>query len=191
MAGDKVKVAVLIASTREKRFAETPGKWIAGQIEARDDMALDVVDLAELGLIHVLDAERGPAEKEYARRMGEADAFVIVTPEYNHSFPAPVKQAIDLLKAEWVAKPVAFVAYGGISGGLRAVEQLRQVLAELHATTIRNTVSFHLARQQFDEQGAPKNDEVVSAASKVMLDELAWWATALREAKAKTPYPTA
>jgi hypothetical protein len=72
-----------------------------------------------------------------------ADAFVVVTPEYNHSYPASLKHAIDMAHGEWNTKPVAFVSYGGISGGLRAVEALRLVFAELHATTIRDTVSFH------------------------------------------------
>lgn len=189
MTDEKLRVAVVIASTRTNRFGETPGRWIADQVDARDDMVLDLVDLSELSLTHVLNAERTPDEVDYANRMGEADAFVIVTPEYNHSFPSSLKYAIDILKPQWQAKPVGFVSYGGISGGLRAVEQLRLVFAEVYAMTIRNTVSFHIARQRFDESGQPKDAEAVSAAATVMLNELAWWAKALRDARSKTPYP--
>jgi NAD(P)H-dependent FMN reductase len=80
---------------------------------------------------------------------------VVVTPEYNHGYTAALKQLIDAVKAEWVAKPVGFVSYGGVSGGLRAVEQLRLVFAELHAVTIRDGVSFAMAWNRFDEAGEP------------------------------------
>ena len=81
-------------------------------------------------------------------------------------------------------KPVAFVSYGGLAGGLRAVEQLRQVFAELHAMTIRDTVSFHLAHTAFDTSGQPLDETAAAGAAKAMLDELAWWAHALRNARA-------
>ena len=76
-------------------------------------------------------------------RVGRADAFVVITPEYNHSYPAALKQFIDLIKAEWQAKPASFVSYGGMSGGLRVVEHLRNVFTEMHTVTIRDIVSFH------------------------------------------------
>jgi NAD(P)H-dependent FMN reductase len=92
--------------------------------------------------------------------------------------------------AEWTAaqEPVAFVSYGGMSGGLRAVEQLRLVLAELHAVTIRDGVSFHLARDQFDQDGQPRDPVGCGAAASTMLDRLAWWALALRDARTRCPY---
>lgn len=89
-------------------------------------MILDVIDLADT---------RVPSA-ELADRIGAADAFVVVTPEYNHSYPGPL-HAIDSVGEQWRAKPVGFVSYGGVSGGLRAVEPLRVVFAELHAVTIR------------------------------------------------------
>lgn len=120
--------------------------------------------------------------------LAAADAFVVLTPEYNHSFPASLKTLIDWHFHEWRAKPVAFVSYGGLSGGLRAVEQLRQVFAELHAVTVRDTVSFHNAGASFDDQGRHKDPSAPDAAAKVMLDQLAWWGLALREAKSVRPY---
>ena len=116
--------------------------------------------------------------------IGQADAFVVVTPEYNHGYPAALKQAIDLPRSEWRRKPVAFVSYGGLGGGLRAVEQLRGVFAELHAVTMRDSVSFHMAWELFDESGALRQPAQSNAALTTMLDHLTWWATALRTARA-------
>ncbi|MGA5305426.1 NADPH-dependent FMN reductase [Nucisporomicrobium flavum] len=120
--------------------------------------------------------------------LGLADAFVVVTPEYNHSYPAPLKAIIDGHFSEWRAKPVAFVSYGGLSGGLRAVEHLRPVFAELHAVTVRDTVSFHGARQCFGGDGLPVDPGSTAAAGR-MLDGLAWWGHTLRDARVLRPYP--
>src|SRR5690606_5287867 len=106
--------------------------------------------------------------------------------EYNHGYPAALKLAIDWLRDEWRAKPVGFVAYGGISGGLRAVEQLRLVFAELHAMTVRDVVSFHNAWDLFDAAGMPRDPEGCAAAARGMLDQLAWWARALHDARGQT-----
>jgi NAD(P)H-dependent FMN reductase len=183
-----IRVAIIIGSTREGRFGPTVARWFAEQTAQRDDMVVDLVDLAEMDLPAAYPKQFGPEVRAYLARLDEADAFVVVTPEYNHSFPAALKQAIDLGKREWQAKPVAFVSYGGMSGGLRAVEHLRQVFAELHAVTMRDTVSFHNYRQQFDPSGQPVDAAGTGAAAKTMLDQLAWWAVALRTARAERPY---
>ncbi|MFE0172612.1 NADPH-dependent FMN reductase [Streptomyces sp. NPDC059002] len=189
-----LRVAVLVGSTREGRFAPVVTEWIKGHIDRRDDMHLDVVDLAETPLPTVLPAfgqPPAPGTEEalalVSPRLAAADAFVFITPEYNHSFPAPLKNAVDWHNTQWHAKPIGFVSYGGISGGLRAVEQLRLVMAELNATTIRNTVSLHNAWSLFDEDRAMKAPES-DAAAKQMLDQLAWWARALRAARTTHPY---
>lgn len=182
-----LRVAVIVGSTREGRFGPTVARWFTAQARQRDDMAVDVIDLADAGLPAVFPAEPGDAVRAYTRRIDAADAFVVVTPEYNHGYPASLKQAIDLAHDEWHAKPVAFVSYGGMAGGLRSVEQLRQVFAELHATTVRDTVSFHQAWAQFDADGQPR-DPASGNAAKRMLDQLAWWARALRDARARDPY---
>jgi NAD(P)H-dependent FMN reductase len=139
------------------------------------------VDLAEVGLPVVLPRDAGQDHGQVLDRLDRADGFIVVTPEYNHSFPAALKQAIDLANEEWRAKPVAFVSYGGLSGGLRAVEQLRLVFAELHAVGIRDTVSFHNYWELLDEHG--RLGDGSDAAATVMLDQLVWWATALRAAR--------
>jgi NAD(P)H-dependent FMN reductase len=124
-------------------------------------------------------------------QLGDADAFVVVTPEYNHGYPAALKELIDSAGEEWYAKPVAFVSYGGVSGGLRAVEQLRQVFAELHVVSIRDSVSFQNAWQVFDANGCPADPDRCSGQMSRMLAKLHWWATALRIAREKSPYSTA
>ncbi|UNO41503.1 NAD(P)H-dependent oxidoreductase [Streptomyces sp. MST-110588] len=191
---ENLRVAVIIGSTRDGRFGPTVANWLAGHITQRGDMDVDLVDLVATPLPRVFPAfDRPPAPgtgellAEVSPRLAAADAFVIVTPEYNHSFPAPLKDAIDWHNKEWHAKPVGFVSYGGVSGGLRAVEHLRTVLAELHAVTVRDTVSFHQYGEKFDQNGNSK-DPASDAAAKGMLDQLAWWARALRDAKAIRPY---
>ena len=188
MAAQPLEVAVIVGSTREGRFGDVVARWFVDRARSRSDMVLDVIDLAETGLPAVMAATADAAVDDFARRIDEADAFVVVTPEYNHSYPASLKNAIDLAGPQWHAKPVGFVSYGGLAGGLRAVEHLRQVFAELHAATVRDTVSFHLAHRRFDGEGQPIEPAGCNAAAKSMLDQLAWWAHALRDARAERPY---
>jgi NAD(P)H-dependent FMN reductase len=170
-------VAVIVASTREGRFGPTVAAWFAGEAAGRSDLAVGIIDLSEPDLI--------------TERLGAADAFVVVTPEYNHSYPAPLKAAIDSHFHEWHAKPVGFVSYGGLSGGLRAVEHLRPVFAELHAVTVRDTVSFHGGRSCFDSAGRPLDAQEPRAAAHRLLDRLTWWGLTLRDAHQARPYVAA
>jgi NAD(P)H-dependent FMN reductase len=187
-----LKVAVIVGSNREGRFGPVVADWLLGRVRDRDDLVVDVVDIADVRLPTALSYS--PSEEVRAElakvtpKLADADAFVVLTPEYNHSFPASLKNLIDWHYSEWRAKPVAFVSYGGLSGGLRAVEHLRQVFAELHAVTVRDTVSFHNAGASFDDEGRHKDPSAPDAAAKVMLDQLVWWALALREAKSVRSY---
>ncbi|MEU9881216.1 NADPH-dependent FMN reductase [Streptomyces phaeochromogenes] len=187
-----LRIAVIVGSNREGRFGPVVAEWLLGRIRDRADLAVDVVDTADVhlptALSHSPSAEVAAELGKVTPHLAAADAFVVLTPEYNHSFPASLKTLIDWHFHEWRAKPVAFVSYGGLSGGLRAVEQLRQVFAELHAVTVRDTVSFHNAGASFDDQGRHKDPSAPDAAAKVMLDQLAWWGLALREAKSVRPY---
>ena len=155
------------------------------RLAASEKFQLDVIDPAEPSPGQSLD--EGPGQS-LQQRLGQADAFVIVTPEYNHGYPAPLKALIDSSGAEWHAKPVAFVSYGGASGGLRAVEQLRLVFAELHAVTIRDSVSFPGAWEQFDESGTLRNPERAQRGMEILIERLNWWAAALCSARSTTPY---
>ncbi|MFI9587399.1 NADPH-dependent FMN reductase [Streptomyces sp. NPDC052236] len=187
-----LKLAVILASNREGRFGPVVADWFLSRAAQREDFILESIDLGDVELPTALSYNPRPAVlAELAKvspRLADADAFVVLTPEYNHSFPASLKSLIDWHFHEWQAKPIGFISYGGISGGLRAVEQLRQVFAELHAVTVRDTVSFHNAGGLFDDKGQHKDPAAPDAAAKAMLDQLGWWGNALRAAKSRTPY---
>ncbi|MFF8595169.1 NADPH-dependent FMN reductase [Streptomyces sp. NPDC015220] len=190
-----VRLAVIVGSTRQGRIGPVVADWFARQARARDDFAVDVVDIAEARLPTVLTPpdEHGrhasPEVRAYAERIAAADVFVVVTPEYNRGYPAALKHAVDCLFTQWQAKPAAFVGYaGGMSGGMRAIEQLRSVFAELHAVPLRDSVNFPHVYTRFDEDGEPLDAQEVNAAAKKLLDQLLWWAQALREARARRPY---
>ncbi|MBW8481798.1 NADPH-dependent FMN reductase [Actinomadura parmotrematis] len=181
-----LKLAVIVGSARAGRFGPTVADWFVAQARTRADMDVRVVDVADTVLPHSLGAPTAPAHEDAVRdataALGEADAFAVITPEYNHSYPGALKNLIDSHFTQWQAKPVGFVSYGGMSGGLRAVEHLRAVFAELHATTVRDTVSLH-DPWEWAEQDAGRD-----AAAKAVLDQLAWWGTALRAARLARPY---
>jgi NAD(P)H-dependent FMN reductase len=188
-----LKIGVLIGSVRPGRFADKVARWFVSEIGRRDDMETHVIDLSEPALADELKLtlEQSAAADDaptLARRIGGLDGFVVVTPEYNHGYPASLKLAIDYVHSEWRAKPVGFVSYGGMAGGHRAVEQLRQVFAELHAVTLRDTVSFHMAWERFDDEGHPHDADGTAKAAAVLLDQLAWWGLTLREGRAARPY---
>ncbi|GAB3568418.1 NAD(P)H-dependent oxidoreductase [Amycolatopsis endophytica] len=185
---EPLEVAIIIGSTREGRFGPVVANWFAERAAGHGEFRTDVIDLADTDLPAALSGRPTPEVASVSARLDRADAFVVVTPEYNHSYPAPVKTLLDWHGTQWQAKPVAFVSYGGLSGGLRAVEHLRPVFAELHAVTIRDTVSFHGAWSQFDDSGALIDPDAATAAAKAQLDQLAWWASALRTARRTHPY---
>ncbi|GLF98827.1 NADPH-dependent FMN reductase [Streptomyces yaizuensis] len=189
----RLNVAVIIGSTRTGRFGPVLADWIAAEAAKRDDFDIDVIDLAQVWLPDVLperlDGPLPQAVTDLSPWLARADAFVIVTPEYNHSFPASLKNAIDWYVDEWKAKPVGFVSYGGIAGGLRSVAHLREIFPGLHAITVRDSVAFPHCREHMDDEGRPKDFEGRSAAAKAMLDQLAWWGHVLRDARRRRPYP--
>ena len=138
-------LTVIIGSTREGRTGERIARWFVDRAKRRDDIAVTVVDLADYAFPARYPARADRVDGRVHRaRSAAADAFVVVTPEYNHSFPASLKQAIDYGYDEWQAKPVGFVSYGCGSVGLHAVEQLRTVFTALHAVTVRDGVGIDL-----------------------------------------------
>jgi len=171
-----LRLALLVRSTEPGRFGTTIADWFGGMVDRRSDFKLDVIDLA-----------RTP-HTALPKRIAEADAVVIITPEYNHAYPGELKSAIDAVRRPWYGKPIAFIVYGGRSRGLRAAEQLRLVFGELHAVTLRETLSFHQLPGCFTEAGEPTEPGTTEAAT-TLLDHLAWWSRALRDARATTQYP--
>ncbi|MFV0136123.1 NADPH-dependent FMN reductase [Streptomyces sp. HMX87] len=185
-----LQVTLVVGSNRHGRFGPVVADWLLDRIHAHPDLVPQVVDVADTDLPMSLapSPEASAALANVTPKLAAADAFVVLTPEYNHSYPAGLKNLIDWHFAEWRAKPVGIVSYGGLAGGLRATEHLRQVFAELHAVTVRDTVSFHNAGAAFDDAGRLKDPSEPDAAAKTMLDQLVWWGRALREAKDKRPY---
>jgi NAD(P)H-dependent FMN reductase len=193
LSDNRLRLAVIVGSVRDGRIGSTVATWFAGQAAHRADVEVDVIELAEVPTGAAAPSTSPPEEvlaglTELTPRLAAVDGFVVVTPEYNHSYPAALKNAIDWHTTQFHAKPVAFLSYGGLSGGLRAVEHLRPVFAELHAVTTRDTVSFHGVWECFDSDGRPKDPHGPATAAKTLLDQVTWWARVLRDAKATTPY---
>ncbi|RMC37992.1 NADPH-dependent FMN reductase [Paracoccus alkanivorans] len=188
MSDKQIHLAILVGSNREGRFAPVIARWFTQQVQSNAGFSADVIDLAEIDLPAAISDTPSAETLSFCERLAAADAFVMVVPEYNHSFPAVLKHAIDFGYQEWQAKPVGFVSYGGFAAGLRAVEHLRGVMAELHAMTMRDTVSFQNPWDAFDDDGRPANPEGCAAAAAVMLRQLKWWATALRRARMAESY---
>ena len=193
---ERVQVGVIVASTREGRFAETVADWFLGVGSLRLDLWIDPIDLARTQLPARLPP-RHPREGGYpadiapfAERVERAEAFIIITPEYNHGYPGSLKNALDMVNHEWRAKPVAFVSYGGVSGGVRAVEQLRQVVVELHMVPLRDGVVLPMARKSFRDDGeVPEDpDGLIADSVRTMFDRLVWWSRALSAARRVAPY---
>lgn len=174
-----IRIAVILASTRQGRFGPVVARWFMDWLCDQPHVRAELLDLRLF-----------PAgDPSFARRIAEADAVVVVTAEYNHSFPGPLKVAIDSLRHEWITKPIGLVSYGGTSGGLRAVEHLRLVFAELHAVTVRSTVSFAHARTCFDTSGQPHDAGRAHWAASRLLAELLWWEQTVRHGRERAPYP--
>lgn len=187
-----VKIKIIAGSTRPGRFNIQPATWIYDIAKERDDMEVELVDLAEVNL-PLLDEEIPPSQgkyehehtKKWAAKIAEADGFVFVTPEYNHSIPAALKNAIDFVYAEWNFKPVSFVSYGSLAGGSRAVEHLRAVAAEVRMYDLREQIMLPNYWENVNEKGEYQFNERHVESARGILDNLAFWAERMKEARAK------
>lgn len=197
MSSDNLNLAVIVGSVREGRFGPVVADWFVRQAEQHGGFTVNTIDLADTSLPLALpplppavqpDMERPAGMAGLTEGIVAADAIVVVTPEYNRSFPASLKAAIDWHYTEWQTKAVGFVGYSGASGGLLAIEQLRQVFGELHAHTVRDYVSFPRYYQLFGEDGTLLAPEEPEAAAKVMLDQLRWWGSVLHDARRDRPF---
>ncbi|WP_066942410.1 NADPH-dependent FMN reductase [Microtetraspora fusca] len=180
-----IKVGIIIGSTRPGRNGEAVARWVHDLAAGRDDASFEIVDLKEFHLPH-LDEALPPATGRYANahtrawadKIASFDAYVFVTPEYNHSTSGVLKNAIDFLYAEWNNKAAAFVGYGS-AGGVRAVEHLRLIMGELHVADVRTQIALSLATD-FENfhvlTPAAHHADTVTA----MLDELLAWGGALK-----------
>lgn len=189
-----LKTQMIVGTTRDGRQGKMVADWFLAQVQkTQKDMQVELIDLAQWEL-PMFDEPVSPSfnngnyksekGKAFANKIGEADAYIIVTAEYNHGYPASLKNAIDYAYYEWNKKPVGFISYGGISGGIRAVEQLRLVAAELQMVSIREAVHIPFVWDEFDQNGKPKNPERLQGSLDKMIEQLGWWGNALRVARA-------
>src|SRR5581483_2510511 len=169
------------------RGGEAVAHWFIERATEHDAFELSVVDLAEFRL-PLLDEPNHPRLRKYTNRhthewsekVDGADAFVFVTPEYNHGYPASLKNAIDYLHHEWRYKPVGFVSYGGGAAGTRSVEQLQQGVTAVRLMPVIEQVNIPFYQQFIDEDGVVQANEVMEQASDAMLDQLVRLEAALR-----------
>ncbi|WP_175408014.1 NADPH-dependent FMN reductase [Streptomyces sp. TRM64462] len=189
---DRLRLVILVGAAREGRFGLAAAEWFAARARLRKDFDVDVIDLATAWLPDLMTADpavpRPSAVRDLSPWLAAADAFAVVTQEYRYGYPASLKNAIDWYDREWHAKPVGFLSYGGPSGGLCAVAQLRQVFVESHAVTVPETVSFHNYRERWGPDGRFLDTDDCRRDAVAMLDRLGWWGRALRHARSIEPY---
>jgi NAD(P)H-dependent FMN reductase len=190
-------IKIIIGSTRPQRFGPQVAAWlkeIADEEAAAVDhpVRFEVVDLAEVDL-PLLDEAMPPMmnqpANEHTRRwaavVAEADGFLFVTPEYNHSTSAALKNAIDYVIYQWAHKPVAFASYGSLAGGSRAVEHLRAIAGELKLYDLREQVMIPNYWTQLDEKGSFSATEEQVNTARTTVRDLIYWAEAMRTPREK------
>src|SRR5436190_13833089 len=187
----KLKIGIIISTTRATRFGHKPAEWVKSIAAERNDMAVEILDLRDYPMPFFDEVASNawvPTTNEVAqrwqRKVAEFDGFVFVTAEYNHGIPAVLKNALDYAYPEWNKKAAALVGYGAV-GGSRAVEQLRLVAAELQLATIRTGVYIQGADFMAALKDGKDLKEITYLQQGVrdMLEQLAWWAQALKTAR--------
>jgi NAD(P)H-dependent FMN reductase len=187
---EKPVLLVVVASTRPGRVGLPVARWFEQVARDHGGFAVEVADLADIDL-PLLDEPHHPRLRRYVhdhtRRWSatveRADAVVFVTPEYNHSYPGALKNAVDFLSQEWRHKPVGIVSYGGVSAGLRAVQALKLVLGALAMVPVPEGVPIPFVTQHLSGEGDDRiftPNDVIETGAKTMLDALVSWMPAVR-----------
>lgn len=184
------KIAIIVGSTRPNRRSRSVAEWVLEHAALRNDADFEIVDLADHQLPHLCEPKAAAMSSDYdqastvawSRQISRFDGFVFVTPEYNHSIPGVLKNALDHLYAEWRDKAAGCVGYG-VDGGIRAVEHLRLVLAELRVATVRDQVALSIFDDVDDaDRLAPRHRQV--GRLDAMLNGLISWSEALATVRA-------
>lgn len=192
----KPNIAIIVGSTREARFADKPAAWLLDNVQKRDDMSFELLDLRDYDLPLFNEVASNlwvPSQDANAlrwqRKLAEFDGYIVLTAEYNHSIPGVLKNAFDHAYNEWNHKPIAAMGYGGV-GAARAIEHLRGIAVELQMVPTRNAV--HLGGSEFfkvsplgQNGDMSEVDALLQPSLQAMLDELAWWARATMAARQK------
>jgi len=185
-----MKVSIVIASTRPGRAGLPIAQWFHARAKEHGKLEAELVDLKELDL-PILDEPKHPRFQQYEHAhtkrwsaiVAASDAFVFVTPEYNYNTPPALVNALDCLYHEWSYKPVGFVSYGGVSGGLRGVQATRLMVNAFKMVPVVEGVPIPFFTHHLKE-GVFEGNEALAKSSTAMLDELARWATALKTMRA-------
>ena len=187
----KLKIAIVISTTRAARFGHKPAQWVRDIAAQRDDIEAEIIDLRDFPMpffdevaSNAWAPSQNPVAQRWQKKVAEFDGYIFVTAEYNHSMPAVLKNALDYASPEWNRKVAGFVGYGAV-GGSRAVEHLRLIAAELQLATIKNGVYIQGAdfMAVWKEGKELKDITYLQAGVKDMLDQLAWWTRALKTAR--------
>ena len=176
----KPTLSIVIGSTRPGRVGPKFAAWFRSRAMSHDGFDVELVDLAQLKL-PFLDEPALPRLHQYVHQhtinwshmVERSDAFVCVTPEYNFGYSAVLKNAIDYLSAEWADKAVGFLSYGGMAGGTRAVQQLKQVVTALKMVPVAESVNLPFFTQFIDTSGTVRPSDEMNRSADAMLDELA------------------
>lgn len=182
-----LKLHVIVGSTRPGRAGPVIGRWVADFATSHGGFDVDLVDLADFDL-PLLDEAAHPIMRQYANAptqewsasVDAADAYLFVTPEYDYFPPAALVNAIQVVMLEWGRKPAGVVSYGGISGGLRAAQQLRLLISTVNVHALPNVVPVPNFAQFVDETGSFKPSPPIAQGLAGLIDELQVWATALK-----------
>ena len=189
----KLTIKVILGSTRQGRFSEKPGAWILGELKKRAEVEAELLDLRDFPMPFFEEAVTPSSKKEpytnaavaaWTKKIGEGDAYIIIAPEYNHGYPAVLKNALDYVSQEWNKKPVAFISYGSAMGA-RSVEQLRQVAIELQMAPVRNAIHMPWDTVVAGSNGDPETFTPYAERATGLIEQLLWWADALKAARAK------
>jgi NAD(P)H-dependent FMN reductase len=199
-----LKLHVIIGSTRPTRAADRIAPWVIDRASAHPAFDVEVLDLRDwplpmfaehLGTIGDFNdpTYSNPLVRRWNHKIKEADAYLVVTPEYNHSVPGVLKNAIDSVFVSFAFrnKPIVAVGYsGGIAGGVRAIEHLAQIAIEAELVPLRTAVVIPQVATAFNDDGQPVNP-VTDISLRIALDDLAWWSSALKQARAGGELPPA
>lgn len=186
------KLKIIVGSTRPTRKGHLVADWFSDIAKQHPEYEVEVLDLQEIDLPLMNEPEHPRLRqyihdhtKSWSASIDEADAFVIVTPEYNYSFPATIKNALDYLSMEWQEKPVGFVSYGGMSGGMRAVQALKLPVTTLGMVPLAQAVNIPFFGEYINEEGHFIGNESFERSANTMLDKLKDWTEALKGMREK------
>jgi NAD(P)H-dependent FMN reductase len=185
---EALKILIILGSVREGRMAEPVGRWVLDQTQGRGGLACELVDLKDWALPFYPFADppakgnyRDPLQQRWAEKVGAADGYVLIAPEYNHGPPAVLKNALDFVYREWNRKPVSFVGYGG-NGGARSIEQLTAIARELQMAPLEASVHIMGVWGKVKDGTFTGDDKDVRWIGH-LFDEVEWWGRALKAAR--------